>query len=173
MKRTSLLTLSALFLALGLILPFLTAQIPEIGSMLLPMHLPVLLCGYVCGPVWGMMTGAVTPLLRSWIFGMPPLVPMASAMAFELAAYGLFTGLFYRKLPKQNGYIYLSLALAMVLGRGVYGLAMTAILGLTGGAYTWAAFVSGAFLEAIPGIVLQLALIPLCILALKRARLMA
>lgn len=171
MKRTALLTLSALFLALGLILPFLTAQIPEIGSMLLPMHLPVLLCGFVCGPAWGLLTGAVTPLLRSLIFGMPPLMPMATAMAFELAAYGFFSGLFYQRLPKKNGNIYLSLVLAMLLGRAVYGGAMAAILGLTGSSYTWAAFLAGAFTGAVPGIILQIVLVPLCVMALKKARL--
>ena len=139
--------------------------------MLLPMHLPVLLCGFVCGPAWGLLTGAVTPLLRSLIFGMPPLLPMATAMAFELAAYGFFTGLFYQKLNKNNGNIYLSLLLAMLLGRAVYGVAMAAILGLSGGSYTWAAFLAGAFTGAVPGILLQIVLVPLCVMALKRARL--
>jgi len=67
------LTLAALFVALGLVLPFLTGQIPEIGSMLLPMHLPALLCGFVCGWPCGLAVGFVMPLLRSLIFGMPPL----------------------------------------------------------------------------------------------------
>lgn len=171
MKRTSGLTISALFLALGLILPFLTGQIPEIGSMLLPMHIPVLLCGFVCGPWWGLTVGALTPLLRSLTFGMPVLMPMAVAMAFELATYGLSAGLLNQKLKKTTGNIYLSLVLAMLLGRAAYGLAMAAILGLGGGAYSWAAFIAGAFTGAIPGIILQIALVPVCVMALRRAKL--
>ena len=92
-NNTKKLVYSALFLALALVLPFLTGQIQTFGQMLAPMHLPVLLCGFVCGPVWGLAVGAVAPLLRSLLFGMPPMFPTAVAMAFELAAYGLFTGL--------------------------------------------------------------------------------
>jgi predicted membrane protein len=80
------LTLSAMFLAMGLLLPFVTGQIPEIGSMLLPMHIPALLSGVFCGPIWGAAVGLIMPLLRSAIFGMPPIFPTATAMAFELAA---------------------------------------------------------------------------------------
>lgn len=172
MKRTSLLTISALLVAIGLILPFLTAGIPQIGSMLLPMHLPVLLAGFICGPFWGLLVGAVTPILRSALFQMPVMVPMAVAMAFELAAYGLFSGMFYRMLPRKTSSVYISLILAMILGRLVFGGAMWAILGAKGGAYTWAAFWTGAFVEAVPGMIIQLILIPACILTLEKARLL-
>ena len=86
------LTLAALFLAAGLVLPFLTGQIPQIGSMLLPMHLPVLLCGLVCGWQYGALIGFVLPLLRFALFGMPPIFPTGIAMCFELAAYGFLAG---------------------------------------------------------------------------------
>ncbi|MFQ6976237.1 MAG: ECF transporter S component [Oscillibacter sp.] len=66
------LTYSALFLALAMVLPFLTGQIPEIGSMLCPMHLPALLCGFMCGWPWGLAVGFISPLLRS-MSGMPPI----------------------------------------------------------------------------------------------------
>ena len=85
-------TLSAMFLAIGLVLPFLTGQIPEIGSMLLPMHIPVLLCGLICGWQYGGAVGLIVPLLRNLLFGMPPM-PGAVSMAFDLAAYGLIIGL--------------------------------------------------------------------------------
>lgn len=74
-----------------LVLPFFTAQIPSIGSMLLPMHIPVLICGFVCGGPYGLLVGAIVPLLRSVMFGMPPML-VAIPMAFELAAYGFMTG---------------------------------------------------------------------------------
>lgn len=96
------LAFAALLLTLGLVLPFLTGQIPQFGSMLLPMHLPVLLCGFVCSWPWGLAVGAVTPLLRSLLFAMPPMFPTALAMAFELAAYGCCTGLLYRRLPRTR-----------------------------------------------------------------------
>ena len=90
---------AALCLALALVLPFLTGQIPQVGSALCPMHIPVLLCGFLCGWPWGLAVGFIAPLLRSVIFGMPPMVPAAVAMAFELATYGAVAGFLYRKFP--------------------------------------------------------------------------
>ena len=124
MKKTDVktLVLSALFLALALVLPFLTGQIPEIGSMLCPMHIPVLLCGFFCGWPWGLAVGFIAPLLRSLLFGMPPMFPVAVSMAFELATYGSISGLLYRKLPQNKLSVYISLLTAMIAGRLVWGL---------------------------------------------------
>ena len=96
------LTLAALFLALAYMMPFLTGQIPEFGSMLCPMHIPVLLCGFFCGSGWGAAVGFLAPLLRSAILGMPPMFPKAVCMALELAAYGAMTGWMYRLLPRKK-----------------------------------------------------------------------
>ena len=116
-------TLSAMFLALGLVLPFLTGQIPQIGSMLLPMHVPVFLCGLICGFPYGALIGFVMPLLRSALFSVPVFFPTATAMAFELMAYGFFSGLFYGLWRKQGLLaVYLSLISSMLLGRGIWGL---------------------------------------------------
>ena len=160
-KNVLKLTYAGVCLALCLVLPFLTGQIPQIGSKLLPMHIPVLLCGFLCGPVWGLAVG-----------GMPPLFPTATAMAFELAAYGLLAGLFYKLLPKKTSYLYLALILAMIGGRLVWGLAMTLLMGAAGKSFTLAAFWAGAFANAWPGIVLQRVLIPPVVAALKKAKLM-
>ncbi len=169
------LTLSAMFLALGLVLPFLTGQIPQIGSMLLPMHIPVLLCGLICGWPYGLAVGFVTPLLRSLIFAMPVLYPSAIGMAFELATYGAVIGLLYgHSRWKCILSLYRSLIAAMLAGRAVWGVVRYLLVGMAGlfGAesklFTWQAFVAGAFLEAIPGIVLQLILIPALMLALDK-----
>lgn len=164
-KKTAL---AGMFLALGLLLPFLTGQIPQIGGMLLPMHIPVLLCGYFCGWGYGLAVGAVTPVLRGALFGMPPLYPTAAAMAFELAAYGALTGLLYRLFPKKAGYVYVSLTLAMLAGRIVWGAAGYMLYGFGGTAFTWELFMSGAVLNALPGIALQLALIPPLVIALDK-----
>ena len=163
------LTYAAICLALCLVLPFLTGQIPQIGSALCPMHLPVLLAGFICGPWWAAAVGLIAPLLRHLIFGMPPILT-AIAMAFELLTYGFVSGLLYRLLPKKTGYIYLSLIGAMIVGRVVWGVVQVIILGLSGSPFTWAAFWAGAIVNAIPGIIVQLVLIPLLVMALKKAR---
>lgn len=168
MKHTKKLTLSALFLALGLVMPFLTMQIPEIGSMLLPMHIPVIVCGFVCGPVWGAGVGFITPLLRSVTFGMPPMMPTAVGMAFELAAYAAVAGILYHMLKKTRIGTYISLIGAMVVGRIVWGLVSMVLYQVMGAAFTWQMFAAGAFLSAIPGIILQLAIIPPIIIILKQ-----
>ena len=170
-QSTTRMVLAALCLALGLVLPFLTMQIPELGSRLLPMHIPVLLCGFICGWPYGLAVGAITPVLRSLLFGMPPLFPYAVTMSFELAAYGLLAGLLYHLLPKKNGYIYLSLILSMIGGRIVWGVAAYFLYGAAGTAVTWQVFAASAIVDAIPGIILQIVLIPLVVIALKRAKL--
>ena len=161
---------AAMFLALSYVMPFLTGQIPEIGSMLCPMHLPVLLCGFICGWPWGLAVGFVAPLLRSLTLGMPPLFPTAFCMAFELAAYGLVSGLMHKLLPRKKPYIYCSLIIAMVVGRLVWGAAMFVCMGINGGSFTFATFIAGAITNAIPGIIVQLVLIPVLVMVLENSK---
>ena len=167
------LVLSALFLAIGFVLPFLTGQIPEIGSMLLPLHLPALICGFVCGWPWGLAVGFVLPIARSLLFGMPPLLPTALAMAFEMGAYGAFAGLLYHGLRSRGAArVYTALIGAMLAGRVVWGLASWAIYALfTQNSFALSMFWMGGFVNAWPGMVLQVVLVPLLVLALERARL--
>lgn len=168
-NRIQSLALSAVCLALCLVLPFLTGQLPEIGNMLCPMHIPVLLCGFICSPVWAAAVGFLAPLVRFALFGMPPIYPVGIAMCFELAAYGAVSGLLWRRLPRKTSSIYISLIAAMVCGRAVWGGVMALVSGAGGAAFTWGAFISGAFTSAIPGIVLHIALIPVIVMALQRA----
>ena len=168
MQYTKKMVLAAMFLALALILPFLTGSIPELGNALCPMHLPVLLCGFFCGPWFGLTVGFTAPLLRFVLFGMPPLVPIGVAMSFELAAYGLLSGLLYRILPKRRPYLYVSLLGAMLGGRLVWGAARVVLYGLGKAPFGWAAFLAGAFTNAVPAIVLQIVLIPLLVMALEK-----
>jgi len=170
-KKTLKLTYAALCLALAIVLPFLTGQIPQIGQALCPMHIPVLLCGFLCGWPWGLAIGFIAPLLRSVLFGMPPLFPTACAMAFELAAYGALSGLLYKLLPKKTGYIYVTLIAAMIGGRIVWGIARLIFAGIQGTGFTFAAFIAGAITGSIPGIILHIVLIPLIVIALKKANL--
>lgn len=168
MKSTKKITLSAVFLALGLILPFFTGQIQEIGNKLLPMHIPVMLCGIVCGWKYGLLIGFITPLLRSFLFSMP-IPTKAIGMAFELATYGLIIGILYSRLVHKKFRIYISLLTAMIAGRIVWGISSVLIYGISKSSFTWQMFIGGALLNAIPGIVLQLVLIPTLMLALEKS----
>ena len=161
---------AGLFLALGLVLPFLTMQIPQIGSKLLPMHIPILLCGFICGPRLGLGVGLITPILRSVLFSAPPLFPIAVAMSFELAAYGFFAGLLFGLFQRKRASVYIALIVSMILGRIVWGIANYLLLGIDGSEFTLELFMAGAFINAIPGIIIQLILIPIIVTKVERLR---
>ncbi len=168
-KYAAKLTLAAMFLAIGLLLPLLTGQIKLIGNMLLPMHIPVILCGLICGWQYGLGVGFVMPLLRCALFGMPVFFPTAIAMAFELATYGFAVGFLYsRSRWKCVVALYRCMIAAMLSGRVVWGIAQVCLLGIGENGFTFELFISGAFLKAILGIILQLVLIPLIMIALNR-----
>ncbi len=163
------LTLSAMFMAVGLVLPFLTGQIPQIGNMLLPMHIPVFLCGLICGWQYGLAIGLALPVLRYFLFSMPVLFPTGIAMAFELATYGFTVGFLYSHSRWQCVIaLYRSMVTAMIAGRVVWGCVQIVLLGIDGRGFTWQMFMAGAFLNAIPGMILQLILIPAVMIALNR-----
>lgn len=162
------LTLSAMFLGLAFVLPFFTGQIPQIGSMLCPMHIPVLLCGFFCGAPWGFGVGFIAPLLRSFTLGMPFMFPTAFCMAFELAAYGLVAGWLHKRLPKKKINVYISLISAMIIGRLQWGVVMFGCMGFDMSKFGFSAFLAGAVLNAVPGILLQVVLIPLLVITLEK-----
>ena len=164
MKREKIekLILSAIFLCIGFVFPMFTMQIKEIGDSLLPMHIPVMLCGLICGYKYGFFVGLILPFLRSLIFSMPPLYPNSIWMSAELCTYGLVIGLVYSLLKNKSiKSVYISLITAMITGRIVWGIFKTLLLGLNGKAFTISAFFIGGFADAALGIVLQLILIPL------------
>ena len=170
MKKNKIHSLStaAMLFAVGLVLPFLVGQIPQIGSMLCPMHIPVLLCGLILGWKYGLAVGFLLPLVRSLLFGMPAIFPNAVSMAFELAAYGAVAGFVYFK--KQYFCLrscYVALITAMIAGRAVWGLTRYVLLAF-GVPFTFEIFMTAAFLNAIPGIIVQLILIPLIMVALGK-----
>ena len=162
------LTLSAMFLALAFVIPFLTGQIPQIGSMLCPMHIPVLLCGFFCGAPWGLVVGFVAPILRSFTLGMPPMFPTAFCMAFELATYGFIAGWLHNKLSNKKVNVYVSLLGAMVIGRLVWGVIMFCCMGFDASKFGLNAFLAGAVLNAVPGIIVQIVLIPVLVITLGK-----
>lgn len=172
-SKNKKLILSAVFLSLGIVLPFFTGQIKEIGDTLLPMHLPVMLCGLICGGGYGFAVGLILPVLRAVIFGMPPLYPNSVWMAAELAAYGLTIGFLYFNFNKrQLWWLYCCLLISMVAGRVVWGITKAVLLGLAGKMFTIEAFIIGGITDSVPGIVLQLILIPSIIklMSIQRTR---
>ncbi len=153
--------ISAMLLSLGIVLPLLTGQIKEIGDTLLPMHIPVMLCGLICGYKYGLALGLILPFLRAVTVGMPPIYPNAVWMSLELAAYGFFIGFLYFAFhKKQIWWLYSCLIISMIGGRIVWGISKAVLMGISGKAFTFQAFIAGAILDSIPGIVLQLVLIP-------------
>lgn len=175
MSKTKNLILSAFFLALCIILPTLVGAVnPVVGSVISPMHIPVLLCGFVCGKNKGLLVGFMAPLLKVAVYGVPMMF-IAVPMCFELALYGFFAGLFYEKLPKKIVNIYVSLIAAMILGRVGYGIityfvTSFALLGASGGEYTLAMFLaSGAVFGGIPAIISHIVIIPPIIYSMKIA----
>ena len=174
MKKNRLLKnmiFASLFIAIAFVLPFLTGQIPEIGSMLCPMHIPVLICGFICGWKWGLLVGLIFPLLRSLILGMPPLFPTAFCMAIELGVYGLLTGLLYNIFPKKKIYVYCSLVISMIIGRIVWGVAMLIVMSVVGDMFTFNMFIVSTVVNALPGIILQIILVPILVMLLENKEL--
>ena len=166
-NRTRTLVFAALCCALGVALPMTVHGIPGAGLVFLPMHLPVLLCGLLCGPVWGLACGAVTPVVSCLATGMPPAAKLP-VMLCELAAYGAVSGLAVRwvRVHSRAGRLYLSLAAAMLAGRVVSGLAGGLVFGAGTTLRSW---VTVSFVTALPGIVIQLILLPALVLALQKA----
>lgn len=171
-SRTRNIIFTALCIAIGLTLPQFVNMIPVPypGAVLLPMHIPVLICGFLCGWRYGLVSGLILPILASALTSMPPIFPTAISMSIELATYGLLTGLLYEV---TKGRIFISLLSAMIGGRIVMGVANALLFSLADNPYGLALFVSGAFVTALPGIIIQLILIPIIIQTLKRANVMA
>ena len=168
-NTTYRIVLSGVFLALGYIFAYFAANVQLIGQKFLPMHIPVLICGFICGAPYGAVVGALTPLIKSLSTGVPTLMPTAVAMMFELAVYGAVAGFLFKRFPKKPVYTYISLILAMVCGRVVWG-AVTFVLYtfFTHSDFSLQLVVAQTVTGCIPGIVLQILLVPPVVLALKK-----
>lgn len=170
MKQTKDLIIAGLCVALGIVLPIAFHSIPNAGSIMLPMHIPVLLCGLLCGPIYGLACGILTPLLSSLLTSMPPMAVLPG-MLCELAVYGLVSGLLFRavKTGSKTANIYRSLIGAMLCGRVVSGLVNALIFRV--GNYSLQIWLTASFMTALPGIIIQLVAIPLIVTVLQRAKL--
>lgn len=168
MTNTKRLVLTAMSIALCVVLPAAFHSIPNGGQIMLPMHIPVLLCGMVCGGFYGVLCGLLGPLLSSVLTGMPAAA-MLPGMMTECAVYGLATGLLLRRVRTGRLYadLYLTLAISMLLGRILSGIAKALLF--QAGRYSFAAWITASFVTGLPGIVLQLALLPSIVYYLMRA----
>ncbi len=164
--------ISALFLALAFIIPFLFGHMQQINSMFCPMHIPIFLCGFICGWQRGALIGFIAPILRSFLFGLPVFFPTALCMAFELATYGAIAGIAYKLLPKKPIFIYVSLLISMLAGRVARTLATFICYGISGTEFSLSAFISGVIAYAIPGIILHILLIPPCVMLAQKLKLL-
>lgn len=158
---------AGIFLAFGLLIPYIFHLTGIAGMIFLPMHIPVLLCGFILGPKLGLIIGFITPLLNAVLTGMPPIYPTGISMAFELATYGLVAGWLY-KSRKMN--IFISLIAAMLLGRVMSGAINYILLGFIGKKYMLEMFLTSAFVKAIWGIIIQIVVIPLIVKAVDKTK---
>ncbi|MDY0210968.1 MAG: ECF transporter S component [Acholeplasma sp.] len=172
-KNTFTLVLASLMIALGMVLPFLTASNPQLGSVFLLMHIPTLLTGLILGPKYGLIVGVITPIFRSLWIGMPPLYPQALVMAFEMGAYGFFIGIFHKVIgSKKDLFVFVSLLMALLIGRLIWGGVAGILYPLAGLNFGFDVFLETAFITGLPGIAIQFLLIPSLYLYLKNTNLL-
>lgn len=162
--------LTAVCIALCVVLPQAFHAIPNAGAVYLPMHIPVLLCGLLTGWPYGLLCGLAGPLLSSLITGMPPAAILPSMMV-ECAVYGFISGLLMQRIRsgKLSLDLYISLLSAMLSGRILSGVVKALLFAR--GSITLASWAAGSFVTGLPGIVIQLLLLPAIVLALSKARL--
>ena len=162
------LTMSAVCVALCVVLPIAFHSIPDAGSVFLPMHIPVLICGMICGWPYGLICGLMGPLLSSVLTGMPP-VAYLPAMMVECGTYGMISGLMLKSVRTKNTYadLYIALIVAMLAGRVVSGIAKALIF--TPG-MAMSAWITASFITALPGILIQLVFLPSVVFTLMKAR---
>ncbi len=167
-NQTVNLVMTGLCIAIGIVLPMAFHSVPNAGSVILPMHIPVLLCGLICGPIYGLAAGILTPALSSLLTQMPPMAYLPS-MLCELALYGLVAGLAIRLIQTKSNAanVYLSLVAAMLCGRVIYGIVNALIF--QAGKYSMELWVTASFVTALPGIIIQLVAIPVLVLLLQKA----
>jgi len=162
--------ITAVCLALCVVLPQAFHAIPNAGSMYCPMHIPVILCGLVCGWSYGLLCGLVGPALSTLFTGMPP-VAILPPMMVECAVYGSVCGLMMQFIHTKKVYIdlYISLIVSMITGRVIAGLVKALIFAR--GKITMASWATSYFVTSLPAIIIQLVLIPNIIFALMQSRL--
>lgn len=162
---------AAMCLALAFLLPYLTGQLRELGKALCPMHLPVFICSYACGPVYAGIVGFIAPLIRSLITGMPVFPTKAIPMMFELMTYGAVAGVCYKLFPKKIPYVYISLVVGIISGRLVLSAVNLVMNAMNGVEFSFFTYFVKNILEAVPGLILQIVIVPLVAITLRKTKL--
>ena len=149
---------TSLFIAIAIVLAQIVKVLPlgTPGAILLPMHIPILLCGFICGKKYGLLAGILTPFIAFLISGMPIIFPVGLSMMFELATYGFVAGYTYKNM-KLNPYI--SLLASLLIGRIVFGVAGAILYGFSNFDFGLQIFIQAAFIIALPGILIQLIIV--------------
>ena len=99
------------------------------------------------------------------------MYPTAIAVAFEMGTYGLIAGALYAKSKRKSiPALYFSMLVAMILGRCVRCVSEIVLLGFAGNTFVWKVFFSGVILNAIPGILLQLVIVPAVLLLIRKVK---
>lgn len=163
--KTRKIVISGLLISIGVLLPIVFHSMSMGGQVFLPMHIPVLIAGMLLGPLYGGVVGVITPILSSFFTGMPPTFPMLPIMIFELGTYGLTSGYFSKVFPKK---IYMSLVAAMFDGRISAGLVVFVLSRFFGANIKPLIFLKGAIITGLPGMLIQLIVIPPIVIALKK-----
>ena len=163
--KTRKTVISGLLIAIGVFLPIIFHSMSMGGQIFLPMHIPVLITGMLLGPLYGTLVGLITPLLSSFFTGMPPAFPMLPIMVFELGTYGLVSGYFSKLFPKK---IFIPLLAAMIDGRIAAGLVVFVLSRFFGANIKPLIFLKGAIITGLPGILIQLIIIPPIVYALRK-----
>lgn len=164
------LVLASVCTALCVVLPMAFHTFPGGGNVFLPMHIPVLLCGLMCTWPYGLVCGLLGPALSCLLTQMPPVAYLPSMMV-ECAVYGCVAGAMMQLVHTKKVYLdlYISMTTAMVAGRVVAGIAKALIFAPGTPMFAW---VTTSLVEGVPGIAIQLALLPTIVYALMRARLL-
>jgi hypothetical protein len=162
--------ITAVCIALCVVLPLAFHSIPQSGVIYCPMHIPVLICGLVCEWQFGLICGIIGPVISSIVTGMPSIVDMPSMM-IELVIYGVVCALIMKVVHTKKLYLdlYISLITAMLLGRVTAGVVKALIFAR--GSMTITTWATTYFVTCLPGIIIQLILIPAIYFALQKANL--
>jgi len=165
--RTKDLVMASVLLAIGILLPLIIHISGINGAIFLPMHIPVLIAGLIVGSPLGFIIGILSPIVNNLLTGMPP-IPILWIMIVELAIYGLLSGYLYRRIKMS---LLPSLILSMIIGR--IGAALTLLaLGMGFGLSVppMNIYIKGITLTALPGIIIQIILIPAIIRAYEKSQ---
>lgn len=164
--------ITAMCIALCVVLPMAFHAIPGGGSIFSPMHIPVFICGLICGAPFGLFCGIAGPFFSSLLTQMPPMAYLPGMM-IELSVYGLAAGLMMKLIHTKKLYLdlYISLIISMIVGRIAAGIANALIFSF--GEYSFAIWIASYFTTSWPGIAAHLIFIPTIIFTLEKANLIS